>query len=77
MMQNYNYKHFGKQVKMNNLGRWEYTKAKLRFFAVIYRQTLEKQGPQARASSTTNSIEYQKALQSSAVVCQLPDSIKA
>lgn len=66
-----------KTCKTNNLRRRENRKAKFWLLAIIYRQTLKKQGPQTRASATTNSIEYQKSLQSSAVVCQLTNSIKA
>nr|CAB3461411.1 unnamed protein product [Digitaria exilis] len=49
----------------------------LGLLAVVNRQALKEEGTKARARSSTNSVEDKEALESSAVVCKLPDAVKA
>jgi hypothetical protein len=59
------------------LGGWVHSETKLGLLAVVNRQTLQEEGTKARACSSTNSVEDEEALETSAVVGKLPDAIKA
>lgn len=50
--------------------------AELGLLAVVDRQALEKQRGEARASATTSGVEAEEALQASAVVCELADTVE-
>jgi hypothetical protein len=60
-----------------DLGGWVHSEPKLGLLAVINRQALQEEGAKARSRSSTNSVEDEEALETSAVVCKLPDAIKA
>jgi len=60
-----------------DLGGWVHSEPKLGLLAVINRQALQKEGTKSRASSSTNSVGDKEALETSAVICKLPDAIKA
>ena len=68
-------------VWLNNwggdLGRWVHSEPELGLLAVVNRQALKEEGTKARARSSTNSIEDEEALETSAVVGKLPDAVKA
>ena len=48
----------------------------LGLLAVVDRQALHEQGSEARASATTEGVEDEEALETSALVSQLPDAVK-
>mmetsp|Transcript_2838 Transcript_2838/g.6222 ORF Transcript_2838/g.6222 Transcript_2838/m.6222 type:complete len:325 (-) Transcript_2838:54-1028(-) len=59
-----------------DLGRGVHSEAQLGLLAVVDGQTLQQQRAQTRASTTTNSVEDQEALQTSAVISQLADAVQ-
>jgi hypothetical protein len=50
--------------------------AELGLLAVVHRQALQQQRAQARAGTTTHSVEDQEALEAGTVVCQLSDAVQ-
>jgi hypothetical protein len=48
----------------------------LRLAAVVHRESLEKEGAKTRSSSSTSGVEDHEALETSAVISKLADSIK-
>ena len=60
-----------------DLRRRVHGEPQLRLLAVVHGETLEEKGAKARASASTNSIENEESLKASAVVRELPDTIKA
>jgi len=60
-----------------DLGGWVHSEPKLGLLAVINRQALQEEGAKARSRSSTNSVEDEEALETSAVVLKLPDTVKA
>jgi len=50
---------------------------KLGFLAIINRETLQQKRTKSRTSSSTNGIEDQKPLETSAVVSKLSDAVQA
>ena len=48
----------------------------LGFLAVVHGQTLHQQGGEARASASTERVEDEEALQTSALISQLPDPVE-
>ncbi len=59
-----------------NLGRGVDGEAQLGLLAIVNRQTLQEQRAQTSSSTSTDSIEDQESLETSAVVCQLADAVK-
>merc|ERR1712126_411830 len=48
----------------------------LGLLASVHGQTLHQQGSEARSSSASERVEDEESLKTSAVICQLPDSVK-
>lgn len=53
------------------------SETKLGFLAIINGETLQQKGTKSRTSSSTNGIEDQKPLESSAIVSKLSDAVQA
>src|SRR6266404_827215 len=62
--------HRGRQLRCGIHAEFE-----LRFLAIICRETLEKEGTEARAGTTTEGVEDEEALEASAVVRQPTDLV--
>jgi len=60
-----------------DLGGWVHREPELGFLVVINKQALQEEGTKARSRSSTNSVEDEEALETSAVVLKLPDTVKA
>jgi len=60
-----------------DLGRRVHSEPELGLLAVVYRQALQEEGTKARARSSTNSVEDEESLETSAVIGKLPDAVKA
>jgi hypothetical protein len=54
----------------------EDSETQLGLLAVVNRQALQEEGAQTRASTTTNSVEDEETLETSAVVSQLADTVE-
>ena len=48
----------------------------LAFLAIVHGQTLHQQGTEARTSTTAEAVEDEEALQTRAVVCNMPDLVE-
>merc|ERR1719295_2364301 len=48
----------------------------LGLLAIVHGQTLHQQGGEARSGSSSKRVEDEESLETSAVICQLPDSVK-
>lgn len=59
------------------LWRGVHSEAQLGLLAVVNGEALEQKGAQSGASSTSDGIEDEEALQACAVVCQLADAVQA
>jgi hypothetical protein len=59
-----------------NLGGWVDGETKLGLAAIVNGQALQKEGAQSRAGAATDSIEAEEALKTSAVICELADTIE-
>ena len=59
-----------------NLRRGIDCETKLRLLSIVNWESLEKKRSKTRSSSSSNWVEHQESLQSSAVVCKLSDSVK-
>ena len=51
--------------------------SELGFLAIVHGETLQEEGAKSRASSSTDGVEHQKALEAGAIVGQFADSIQA
>merc|ERR1711975_51249 len=60
-----------------HLGGWVAAESELGLLAVIDGQTLEEESAEARASATTDSVEAEEALKTSALVCELANAVKS
>ena len=67
-------------VRLNNsgrhLGRWIDAELKLGLLSIVNRETLEKQGSESRTSASSKGVEDEESLETSAVVCQLADTVE-
>ena len=54
-----------------------HSETKLGLLSIVHRQALEEERTKSRPSSTTDGVEDQEALKSSAVVSQLADAVQA
>ena len=59
-----------------HLGCWVDGKLQLGLLAVVHRQPLHEQGGEARSSATTEGVEDQETLKTSALISQLPDPVQ-
>jgi hypothetical protein len=62
--------------RCGDLGCWVDTELKLALLAVVDGQTLHKQSPKARPSSTTERVEDKETLETSAVIGHTADLVK-
>merc|ERR1711990_1276503 len=56
---------------------WVHAEGQLGLLAVVHGQTLEEQGAEARASTTTDGVEDHEALETSALVGELAEAIQS
>jgi hypothetical protein len=67
-------------VRLYNSGgefrRWVNAKVELGLLAIVYRETLEEQRTESRASSSSNRVEDEKSLETSASISNLADSLE-
>lgn len=61
--------------RARELRSWINAELKFRFLAVVSRKPLEKQSTETRASSTSERVENEEALETRAVVCKPPELI--
>ena len=54
-----------------------HSETELRLLSVVDGETLQEQRSKSRSGPSSDGIEYQKALQTSAIVSELPDPIQA
>ena len=59
-----------------HVGSWVHSKFQLGLLAIVDRQPLHEQGGEARASATTEGVEDEEALKTSALISQLPDAVQ-
>merc|ERR1719381_174803 len=59
-----------------NLGCRVDGELKLALLAVVHRQPLHEKGGKSRSSAAAEGMEEKESLESSASICQLPDSVK-
>lgn len=52
-----------------HLGGWVHCEAELGLLAVVHGQALQQQGTQSRASTSSNGVEHQEALQTCGTDC--------
>jgi hypothetical protein len=60
-----------------HLGGWVHGETELGLLAIVNRQALQEERTKPRARSSTNSVEDEEALETSAIICKLPDAVKA
>ena len=61
---------------MNYLRSWVDAELQLGFLSIINRQSLHEERSKSRSSSTTERMEDEKALKSSTLISQLPNSVQ-
>lgn len=59
-----------------HLRRWIDGELELAFFPVVHGEALHEQGCEAGTSSSTEGVENEESLQTSALVGQFPDSVE-
>jgi len=59
-----------------HLGRWVDAESELGLLAIVHRQALEEQSTEARASTTTNRVEDEEALETSALIGELAEAVE-
>ena len=64
------------EIHSPRLRGWVDGKLQLGLLAVVHRQTLHKQGGEARAGATAEGVEDEEALQTGALVSQLTESVE-
>lgn len=60
-----------------DLRRWVHGETELGLLAVVDRESLEEEGAESGSGTTTDGVEDEEALETSAVVSQLSDSVEA
>ena len=67
-------------VRLNHscghLRSWVDGELQLGFLSIVHREPLHEQRGESRSSATTKGVEEKEALKSSALVCQLTDSVQ-
>ena len=67
---------FNLHIQFIHLRGWVDGELQLGLLAVVHRQTLHKQGGEARAGATAVGVEDEEALQTGALVSQLTESVE-
>ena len=67
---------FNPVFQISYLRSWIDTEFKLRLLSIINRQSLHKQRSEPGSSSSTEGVEDQKSLETSALISQLTDSVQ-
>ena len=60
-----------------DLRGWVDGESELGFFTVVDGQSLEKERSESGSGTTTNGVEDEETLETSALICELSDSVKA
>ena len=67
-------------VRLNNrcrdLWRWVNSETKLGLFPIVHRKSLKEKRSETRSGSSTNSVEDKEALETSAVISKLSDTVQ-
>ena len=66
----------GLHYSSRHLGSWVDGKLQLGLLAVVHGQPLHEQGGEAGSGATTKGVEDEEALETSALISQLPDPVQ-